>query len=185
MVRISMPTLPRSSLLGMLPLSCLTLLGASGSAQAPPPLQVDRADYVARCIEGKGNACSYRFTLIARYENRTADTLYISRCGPRDRTPEYGVEAINDTTEDAAYSPAWGCYGHDSPIVVAPHVARVDTLQIQGPNAFDGKTNEPMGKFEGEFRLLYRVGACWPGRTKCRLLPEWERSATFRVHLVR
>jgi hypothetical protein len=150
-----------------------------------PPLQVDQAAYVATCTEGEGEACRYGFPLIARYENRTADTLYVSRCQPRDRTPEYGVEAINDTTEDAAYDPLWACVGHDFPIVIAPRAMRVDTLQIDGPHAFDGKTNAPMGTFEGEFRLVYKVGRCWSGRATCRTPPELHRSQAFRVHVLR
>jgi len=37
-----------------------------------------------------------------------------------------------------------------------------------------------MGKFDGEFRLLYKVTSCRPGRSRCQLLPEWERSRPFR-----
>jgi hypothetical protein len=166
-------------------LAGLMLSGSAGSAQVPSPLHLDHAEYTATCIERPGNTCSYGFTLVARYENRTADTLYVSRCYPSDPTPVYGVETIEDTAEDAAYDPVWACVGHDFPIVIAPHAARVDTLRIEGPNSYDGKTNAPMGRFDGEFRLLYQVSSCWAGRTKCQLLPEWQRSGTFRVHLVR
>ncbi len=166
-------------------LVCLTLRGSCGLAQVPSPLQVNQAEYLATCTGDKGETCSYGFTLIARYENRTADSLYLDRCGPRDRTPMYGVEAINDTTEGAAYDHVWACTGHDFPIVVAPHAVRVDTLRIEGPNSYDGKTNAPLGKFEGQFRLIYTVGPCWLGRPKCRIVPGPQRSQTFRVRLVR
>jgi len=165
-------------------LSGFTLSGPASLAQIPSPLHLDQPEYTATCIEKLGNTCSYVFTLVARYENRTADTLYVSRCYPRDPTPMYGVETIDDTA-DAAYDPVWACVGHDSPIVIAPSAARVDTLRIEGPHSFDGKTNAPMGRFEGGFRLLYQVSSCWRGRTKCQLLPEWQRSGTFRVHLGR
>jgi len=179
-----MRALRRPPSITILLFSGLTLSGSASLAQAPSPLHVDKADYTATCIEKVGNTCSYGFTLVARYENQTAETLYVSRCHPRDPTPQYGVETIEDTA-DAAYDPVWACAGHDSPIVIGPHTARRDTLRIEGANAFDGKTNAPMGRFEGEFRLLYNVSSCWPGRTKCQLLPAWQRSGTFRVHVAR
>ena len=133
---------------------------------------------------GEGQARTYAFTIIARYENPTADTLYLPRCLPRQRTPEYGVEVVDDTTEDSGYDPVWACVGHDSPIVVAPHAARVDTLRIEGPNAFDGKTNAPMGRLEGEFRLIYTVSTkC--REPLCRARSEERRSPVFRVHVAR
>ena len=136
-------------------------------------------------MKGKGEACSYGFTLIARYENRSADSLYLDRCGPGDRTPMFGVEAVTDSTQDAAYDRVWACTGHDFPIVVAPHAVRLDTLQIEGPNEYDGKTNAPLGVFEGEFRLIYTVGPCWLGRPKCGRVPAQQRSQAFHVRLVR
>jgi len=115
----------------------LMLPSAAGLAQVPSSLRLDRSEYSATCLRGQGNTCSYAFTLVATYENRTPDTLYVSRCYPTDPTPMYGIETVGDTTEDAAYDPVWACVGHDSPIVIAPHAARVDTLRIEGPNASD------------------------------------------------
>ena len=177
-------SMPRTRCMTTLLIFELMLSGVAGLAQVRSPFRLDRSEYSATCIRGKSNTCSYAFTLVATYENRTPDTLYVSRCYPTDPTPMYDIEVADDTTEDAAYAPMWACVGHDSPIVIAPHAARVDTLQIEGPNSFNGKTNAPIGKFEGGFRLLYKVRSCEPGRTKCRPLPESERSATFRVHLV-
>ena len=94
-----MRALRRSPSITTLLLSGLTLSGSARLAQAPSPLHVDNADYTATCIEKVGNTCSYGFTLVARYENRTAETLYVSRCHPRDPTPQYGVETIEDTAE--------------------------------------------------------------------------------------
>lgn len=160
------------------------------TARARPPRielpspQVDRTEYTASYVRGEGQGSTYGFTIIARYENTTADTLYLPRCLPRDRTPEYGVEVVDDTTEDSGYDAVWACVGHDFPIVVAPHATRVDTLRIEGPNVFDGKTNAPMGRLEGEFRLIYTVSAkC--REPPCRTRPEERRSPVFRVHLAR
>ena len=160
-----------------------TLVVPSVPAQAPSPLHVDRPQYEARCIDGKGADCTYGFTVIASYMNRTTDTLFISRCMPNDPTPEYGVEALDDTAEDAAYDPVWACVGHDHPIVVAPRTERVDTLRLDGPNVLDGKTYAPMGRFEGQFRLIYKVGRCWHGRGECNVFPAQERSEPFLVRL--
>ena len=163
----------------------LTVTGPALLAQVSSPLRVDQTKYRASCTEGEGEGCTYRFTLIARYENPTADTLYLDRCTPEDRTPMYGIMVASDSTEDAAYNPVWGCVGHDYPVVIAPHTTRVDTLKIDGPNVFDGKTNAPMGKLEGEFKLIYVVGSCWRGRAGCRLVPRHQRSERFRVDLAR
>ena len=162
-----------------------SLLSSSASAQGPSLLHVDQSGYVATCLERKGEACSYGFTLIARYENQSADSLYLNRCGPGDRAPMYGVESVTDSAQDAAYDRVWACAGHDFPIVVAPHAVRFDTLRIEGPNAYDGKTNTPLGVFEGEFRLIYTVGPCWLGRPKCGRVPGQQRSQAFHVRVAR
>jgi len=180
-----MPILPSFRLVATVPVLAVPLVARSSLTQTPPSLQVDQTEYRAACVRGKGGACTYTFKLVARYHNPTADTLYINRCLPSDPTPEYGVEAVADSAEDAAYDPMWACVGHDFPVVVAPHATRIDTLQIEGPNSWDGKTNAPFGVFEGEFRLIYKVSRCWPGRRNCRILPDEQRSQTFRVHLLR
>lgn len=161
----------------------LTVIDRPPRIELPSPL-LDRTEYTATYVRGEGQGSTYGFTIIARYENTTADTLYLPRCRPRDRTPEYGVEAIDDTTKESAYDGVWLCVGHDSPIVVAPHTARVDTLRIEGPNSFDGKTNEPLGTLEGEFRLIYTVSTkC--REPLCRTRSEERRSPAFRVHVAR
>ncbi len=161
------------------------LTAPSSLAQAWPSLLLDKTKYRAVCVRGIADACTYRFQVVARYRNPTADTLYLSRCLPTDTTPEYGIETLTDSTQDAAYDPIWACVGHDFPVVVAPNATRVDTLQVEGPNSFDGKTNAPLGIFEGEFRVIYKVSHCLRGRQKCQRLPEGERSQTFRVRLLR
>ena len=112
----------------------LTVAGPALLAQVSSPLRVDQTTYRASCTQGKGEGCTYGFTLIARYENPTTDTLYLGRCTPEDRTPVYGIMVASDSTEDAAYNPVWACVGHDYPIVIAPHRTRVDTLKIEEHN---------------------------------------------------
>lgn len=161
----------------------LTVVNRPPHIELPSP-QVDQTEYTATYVGGKGQGSTYGFTIIARYENTTADTLYLPRCHPRDRTPEYGVEVVDDTTEDSAYDPVWACVGHNYPIVVAPHAARVDALWIEGPNAFDGRTYAPMGRLEGEFRLIYTVSTTCQ-EPACRTRSEERRSPVFRVRLAR
>ncbi len=157
-------------------------------AQLASPLRVDQTEYRAACLRGRGG-CSYSFTVVARYENRTAGPLYLSRCRPEDRTPMYSIPLIDDSanaTEGSAYDGAWGCVGHESPIVIAPRATRVDTLRIEGPNIFDGHTMAPQGKLEGDFRLVYEVGTCSRGgEAKCLLPIEERRSASFHVTVER
>jgi hypothetical protein len=179
------PATPGSAVLTQQFLVASTLLLPSVTFQTPSRLGVDRPQYEATCIQGQGADCTYGFTVIASYMNTTPDTLFITTCLPNDPAPEYGVEAVDDTAEDAAYDPVWPCVGHDHPIVVAPRATRVDTLRLDGPNVRDGKTFAPMGRFEGRFRLIYKVGRCWYGRVKCNTLPEQERSEPFAVRLAR
>jgi hypothetical protein len=161
-------------------------LTPSATPQNRASLQVDRREYEAACIEGKGDDCTYGFTIIASYVNQTAETLFIARCLPSDRGPEYGLKVVDDTMKYAAYDPVWGCVGHDYPVVVAPRATRVDTLRLRGPNAWDGKTNQPWGIFDGEFRLIYRVARCrWARRGTCNTLPKREYSEPFAVHVTR
>ncbi len=148
------------------------------------PLQTDRAEYVATPVEGGGQAGRYAFTLIARYENQTGSVLYFRHCNPRDPSPFYGVESL-DSTQGSAYDEVWACVGHDYPIKLARGATRVDTLRIEGPNQWDGKTYAPLGILEGEFRLVYEVGTCerLGGGALCLLPLADRRSNPFRVRL--
>ena len=101
-------------------------------AQTPSPLQVDRTEYRATCLKGRGGVCSYGFTLVARYKNRTAHSLYLSTCQPRDGAPTYGIPVIDDTTEGSGYEPFWACGGHEFPIVLASGATRVDGAWTSG-----------------------------------------------------
>lgn len=179
-----MPVAQSSRLLVTLVILWLTSSGQPCRAQAPSPLEVDGKEYRATCRRARGGVCSYGFTLVARYENRTADSLYVSYCPPRHRTPRYSIPLVNDTTNDSGYDRAWRCVGHKSPIVIAPHATRVDTLEIEGPNVFDGHTMVPQGKLEGDFRLVYEVGTCSSDGAAACLLPLEERSSGA-FHVVR
>src|SRR5512143_1276091 len=179
-----MPFFRPSYLGAMSPILALAVMAPFAVPQVASPLQVDHDGYRAACIEGKGVDCRFGFTLIATYENRTSDTDYVSRCGPRDKTPKYSIEPFPDTTQRTAYARMWACVAHDFPIVTPPHTVRVDTLRIEGPNAWDGRTYAPLGILQGQFRLIYEVRPCRQGRANCSVQPEYRWSQTFRVHLV-
>src|SRR4029434_939307 len=62
---------------------------ASGSPQAvstPPPdgllLQTDRDDYLATPEKSPDKQRAYGFTIIARFENRTQNPIFLDRCYP-------------------------------------------------------------------------------------------------------
>lgn len=161
----------------------LAVVAPFSVSQGVSMLQVDHDDYRAVCTAGKGDDCSYKFTLIATYQNRRSDTVYVDRCKPLDRTPKYDIEPFPDTTQRAAYARMWACVRHDSPIVIPPRATRVDTLKIVGPRAWDGRTNSPLGKLEGDFRLVYEVRPCHGGRPNCLASSEFQSSQAFRVRL--
>src|SRR5512143_966655 len=155
-----MPFFRPSYLGAMSKILALAVTAPTAAAQVASPLQVDHDDYRAACIEGKGVDCTFGFTLIATYENRTSDTVYVSRCRPRDKTPKYSIEPFPDTTQRAAYARMWACVSHDFPVLIPPHAARVDALRIEGPNAVDGRTYAPLGILQGQFRLISAVRPC-------------------------
>jgi hypothetical protein len=114
-------------------------------------LQTDQVEYTAAPL-GDG---SYRFLVVARLTNRTVRPLQLGRCYPHSAYPVYGVEVI-DSDQQAAYDPMWACVGHGNQIVVGSGATRTDSLQVTGPNIWDGLT--PLGTLTGRFRLVYRVG---------------------------
>lgn len=152
-----------------------TALGCRGNPAVPDedhntsaervPLQTDRQEYVATLVEENGLYSRYGFTLVVEYQNLSNETLWLGRCYPDSETPIYGVEAID--AQEAAYSAAWACVGHDRQFAVPPGGSRVDVLEIRGPNAWGGCTAQGCdeghhGTLEGRFRLLYDVHLC-PG----------------------
>lgn len=118
-------------------------------------LLTDHGSYVARRISPDSPA-RYQFTIVARFENRSAITLYLGRCYPDSPQPMFGV-GFAASVEQSAYDPVWGCVGHDKQFEMIPGSVRVDTFQISGPNEFDGYTNTPIGVLEGTYRLRFDV----------------------------
>ena len=144
-------------------------------------LRTDRNLYEATFSGGEGTYRRYVLTVVAHFSNGTDQPLYLSRCYPATRYPIYGVVATNADLE-AGYNPVWACVGHDHPIVVGRGETRVDSLQIAGPNAWDGYTNQPFGTLTGAFRLSYTIAAC-PDVYGCGAMPLSVESNEFEVRL--
>jgi hypothetical protein len=119
--------------------------------------------------------------VVARLTNRSSQTVYLERCYPDWSYPIYGVETVG-SDQDAAYDPAWGCVGHDHPIVVTAGETRTDSLQLTGPNMWDGHTHIPLGTLIGRFRLSYPLRMC-PGEDDCSLSQVSVSSNDFEVRL--
>ncbi len=174
----------------------VALIGCGGSVldpaqepgdSLPEPallLTTDRPDYAASYLHGEGTYRIYGFTIIARLENRFMQRLFISRCFPNSPGPIYDVALIDGTDAwGSAYSKAWGCVGHDQQFPLEPGQIRVDTLALQGPWFFDGRTGHPFGTLAGRMRLLYGLGTC-PGEATGCLLPRSQgQSNVFTVRL--
>ena len=125
-------------------------------------LRTQTTGYLARYEGGDGGNAQYGFTVVARFTNATARTVYLENCfGRPGEGPIFGLELLDRTTDrfGPAYAPVWACVGVDLAhmIAIRPGATRVDTLHLTGPNAVDGVTQQPLGVFEGRMRLVYTV----------------------------
>jgi hypothetical protein len=183
--------LMRYSLLELLiaPLAALVACGTpvptSGDVVADQfgqvTLRTDGVAYQASPAGGEGPYHRHSVTLVAQLSNEMPGPLYLQRCYPDTPYPVYGVLAAEEG-RGAAYDPVWACVGHDTPIVVLAGQTRTDSLRILGPNAWDGRTNQPLGDLVGRFRLSYRVGTC-RGIVGCELPGASVKSNDFEVRL--
>ena len=144
---------------------------------------VDRAVYTAtpdRSVE----YARFRFQLVARFTNTTNQPVYLSRCYPNSPSPIFGIQLLGEGVDQwgSAFDMAWACVGHDQQFEVLPGATRTDTFEIGGPNAFDGKTNRPLGTLIGRMRLVYEVQGC-RGDGACRLTGSLGHSAPFEVEV--
>lgn len=145
-------------------IAALGLLACSGTTDpafdadllAGGHFTTDATEYTAHRFEGTGQLSRYRFTVISRFRNPTSATLYLARCFPNTPRPLFSVLAA-DRSFESAYAQPSGCVGHDQQFEIPPGAVRIDTLQVDGPNSFDGHTQEPYGVKEGTFRLFFDV----------------------------
>ncbi|MDP1861955.1 MAG: hypothetical protein Q8K82_25065 [Gemmatimonadaceae bacterium] len=160
-------------------LSVSMLLGGCGGVTEPRRdlgsvpdgvFMTDATGYVADRIPGTGSVRRYRFTVITRYANRGAASLFLGRCFPTSPQPLFTV-AATDSLVRSGYEYVWGCVGHDKQFEVPPGAVRVDTLQVEGPNIFDGVTHQPLGVTSGRFKLYFAVGLAAGGGVPGAPLP--------------
>lgn len=132
-------------------------------------LTTDSSDYTAAYLGGDGPYRRHGFRVVARFENHTLRTLFLARCFPDTPGPIFGIR-VDDVgiAWGSAYSPVWACVGHENQIAVPPLQSRTDTLFIQGPTGFDGRTGQYFGTLTGRMRLAYEVQTC-RGDGECRL----------------
>jgi|SRR5262245_57873544 len=179
----------------------LTILACGQSSDKPPQtavphegfvLQTDRKDYFAKYEKTADNVRLYGFTVIARFENRTQEPVYLDRCYPDTAYPFYSVLAVEGSeVKESAYNPMWSCVGHDNPIVVQPGETRTDNLHIVGPTVWRSDTKTYDGLLEGKARLIYNVRFCREqprvadsGRpVKCKRPETYAQSDVFTVKL--
>jgi hypothetical protein len=165
-------------------LAVLPLCLALGTVAKPIPpgeltLHTDRPSYVALPALNEPPYL-YTFTLVGRLDNTMGRPVHLNRSCRGEPMPQYGVRAAEEGLE-SAYDPLWICAElRPTPvIVVQPGETRVDTLHIEGPSTWNGRTKQPYGVLAGRFRLVYEVNGC-EGPRDCAV-----RSNEFEVRLGR
>lgn len=128
---------------------------------------------------------TYRFTLVARFENRSNRTIYLSSCKPDSPNPIYGLKLLDENqSKRSAYGWIYACSGHNQPLSVPARSIRVDTLHVRGPMSWQHGTHQPTGIFEGSFRLLYQAQTCRETDGEgCHLPDSLSQSNEFEVRL--
>lgn len=127
-------------------------------------LTTDKAAYVAPQMHGDGALVHtrYHFRLVSRFENRSKQPIYLHRCFRNSEQPLFSVvnvdsASVGDWKNEPAYAQPWACVGHDRQFEILPGEVRIDTLEVEGPNSFNGRTGEPHGRVEGTFRLYFEA----------------------------
>ncbi|MFI5312518.1 MAG: hypothetical protein ACHQQ3_14880, partial [Gemmatimonadales bacterium] len=127
----------------------------------------DASVYLAHRIAGAGDSSRYQFTVISRFENRGSVPLFLGRCFPNSVQPLFTVFVADTSGNESAYAQPWACIDNQAQFEVAPGRARLDTLQVAGPNLFDSRTRKLIGVTEGSFRMLFDV-RLGPGTSSVR-----------------
>ena len=154
----------------------LAVLGCGGSSSLAPDgsatlglegrpegsFTTDSVAYTARLIQEPWSGVRiYGFTLVTRFTNPTQAPLYLWTCHPDAAPPVYSILAPDGVFDGVAYNMAWACVGHDRPIRVDPGATRTDTINVRGPNRFDGITHQQIDHIvEGKFQLQFAVQSC-------------------------
>ena len=136
-------------------LGCIAC-GSSDSTGVLTDVEVttDATSYVAQQIPGSAPYTRYSFRVIVRTTNRSLRSIDLSRGSSSSRSPTFGVVLHSDSASAySAFDPVWACGGGVPPLTIRPGARRIDTLFVQGPNAFSGVTGEPRGVADGLMSL--------------------------------
>lgn len=157
-----------------------TLLGCREAPTAPiaVALELDRDTYVAGALDAQGR---YAFTVIVHYVNRTDGPIYFARCAVDSLTPSHSVPTAGGVSR-SGYDAASACSAFPA-LELRPGDARTDSLLLQGPNAYDGLTGQPLGVLEGDFLLEYQTRRCAADTPVCWSAGPRVASAVFHVRL--
>ena len=118
-------------------------------------LMTDATGYAAQHVIGTAPPLEeFQFTVITRFENRSAAPVFLARCFPTSPQPIYAIVAADGSATEAAYDPAWACVGHNNQFQILPGAVRVDTFLVRGPNGFDEIKQQAIGVTSGVFRLM-------------------------------
>lgn len=156
--------------------------GSSRWVDTEAPIQTDQTVYTSTPESAAApDRRRYTFSMKARYRNPSDFTLYVQTCREASSAPIFSVVTVSSDTTQSGYNPFWACPAA-SPIPLAPGDTRIDTLEVFGPVAWDGETNEPLGVLEGDFRLVYDVSPTRDGDGKT--LPDRQRrSNPFTIEI--
>ena len=120
-------------------------------------LRTNAVAYAAQLVEGTQGPSRYAFDVVVGTRNTGREPVTIARCRAEDPMPIFGIELDGGTDPfGAAYDGVWAC-PTAAPFVLPAGEARVDTLRIVGPNAFDGFTHKPYGALSGVMRVMYEI----------------------------
>ena len=136
-------------------LACTTTTDLSRDLGPVPDgsLMTDATGYVAHVTGIAPPAQEFQFTVIARFENRSAAAVFLARCFPTSPQPIYAIVTADGSATEVAYNPDRACVGHSNQFQILPGAVRVDTFLVRGPNAFDEIKQQAIGVTSGEFRF--------------------------------
>jgi len=179
--------------ISVIALSSCSLVGSNGdSSDSLEMIQTDRDLYTAEQLETPVSGPflrQYEFEMIATFENKSDDTIYVNSCfghiylqaGPVLASP------LSDDDESSYYINCSSA-GSLTTIALEPGVVRIDTLLVRSPMEWD-RFNKPLGVAEGTFQLImHRTGTCLDDEnsiaSECEFSrDEMPRSNTFEIKL--
>ncbi|MGB3544836.1 hypothetical protein [Rubrivirga sp.] len=141
-----------------------------------PSIQTDGLEYVARPTgpveprRGQRFPGRYAFTVVARYTNATADTVYLAPSRP-SLAPVYQVRAVHSdpaAQAGSAYQPIARNENYGRYLPVAPGETRTDTLHLEGPQR-DPRTGTVLGLMQGRMVVVYPASMCRSRDRSCWL----------------